>query len=144
MRRTRLFAALAIPALAVSFGGHAADIVLKDGWAQVVAGRKAAIHAYVTVANEGGMAMLVGAGSDIAGAAVIHSDTDGRPGGATRVVDRMMIAGGADIVFEPGEYIVVLKELRGAPKEGDRFTLRLFFADGTVAETGVVIASDGA
>ena len=135
--------AFAAAALASSAAG-AADVAVKDPWARVESARRGSVIVHFTLENRGGMAMLVGAQSDLGGAAAIRSDTDGRPGGATRVVDRMMIAPGAEIAFAPGDYSVVLTELPRLPREGDRFILRLTFADGAVVETEVAIAGGGA
>lgn len=139
----RAVAAFAAWALAAS-PALAADVVLQDAWAEVPEGRAGEVVAYFTLVNRGRMTMLVGAESDLTDAVAILSDTDGRPGGPSRIVDRMMIAGDDEIVFEPGEYAVVLSRLRGRLAAGDRFTLRLAFADGTIVETEVVVAADGA
>lgn len=146
MRRSALAAAAAAALLAAAAPeSFAADVTLRDAWAQAREGRSGgAIVVGFTLVNRGGMAMLVGAESSAGATALIRSDTDGRPGGATRVVDRMMIGPGAEIEFRPGEYIVVLTDLRGAPREGDRLVLRLAFADGTVAEAEIVLAAGGA
>lgn len=142
MSRIRAFAFAA--AFAASAAAHAADVTLTDPWTRTDPARPGVLAVYFTVENRGGVAMLVGAESDLGGVAVIRSDTDGRPGGASRPVDRMMIAPGAEIAFAPGEYAVVLTDLPRPPRDGDRFVLRLLFADGAVAATEVVVAGGGA
>lgn len=144
MSRIRAFAFAAAFAASASVAAHAADVALTDPWTRTDPARPGALAVYFTVENRGGVAMLVGAESDLGGVAVIRSDTDGRPGGASRPVDRMMIAPGAEIAFAPGEYAVVLTDLPRPPRDGDRFVLRLLFADGAVAETEVVVAGGGA
>ena len=142
MNRIRAFALAAV--FAASAAAHAAEVALTDPWTRADPARPGALAVYFTVENRGGVAMLVGAESDLGGVAAIRSDTDGRPGGASRVVDRMMIAPGAEIAFAPGEYAVVLTDLPRPPRDGDRFALRLLFADGAVAEIEVVVAGEGA
>lgn len=142
MNRIRALALAAV--FAASAAAHAAEVALTDPWTRADPARPGALAVYFTVENRGGVAMLVGAESDLGGVAAIRSDTDGRPGGASRVVDRMMIAPGAEIAFAPGEYAVVLTDLPRPPRDGDRFALRLLFADGAVAEIEVVVAGDGA
>lgn len=136
--------ALALAAVFAAAAAHAAEMALTDPWTRADPARPGALAVYFTVENRGGVAMLVGAESDLGGVAAIRSDTDGRPGGASRIVDRMMIAPGAEIAFAPGEYAVVLTDLPRPPRDGDRFALRLLFADGAVAEIEVVVAGDGA
>lgn len=144
-RKTIRGAAAALAAaLSAATAAQAADIALKDPWARIHPTRVGEVVAYFTLENRGGMAMLVGADSGFAAVTAIRSDTDGRPGGATRVVDRMMIVGGAELAFKPGEYMVVLSRPHRPPREGDRFTLSLSFADGTKVETEVTISADGA
>ncbi len=144
MRRIRICAA-ALAAFLASAAASAADVAVRDGWARVDPGRRGgAVLVYFTLENRGGMAMLVGAETDLGGVAAIRSDTDGRPGGATRIVDRMMIGPGAEIAFAPGEYAVAVTELPALPREGDSFSLRLAFADGSVAEAMIVVGGGGA
>ena len=140
MKRLLAFVAASLAAAAA----HAADVAVTDPWTQMDSRRPGSLAVYFTVENRGGMAMLVGAESDLGGVAAVRSDTDGSPGGASRVVDRMMIAPGAEIAFAPGEYAVVLTDLPRPPQEGDRFFLRLLFAGGAVVETEIVVAGDGA
>lgn len=142
MNRIRAFALAAV--FAASAAAHAAEVALTDPWTRADPARPGVLAVYFTVENRGGVAMLVGAESDLGGVAAIRSDTDGRPGGASRTVDRMMIAPGAEIAFAPGEYAVVLTDLPRPPRDGDRFALRLLFADGAVAEIEVVVAGEGA
>lgn len=145
MRRLACAAAAAALLAVAAAESRAADVTLRGAWAEPREGRGAgAVVVGFTLVNRGGMAMLVGAESSVGATALIRSDTDGRPGGATRVVDRMMVAPGAEIEFHPGEYTVVVTDLRGTPREGDRLTVRLFFADGTTVETELVLAASGA
>lgn len=144
MRRIRICAA-ALAAFLASAAASAADVAVRDGWARVDPGRRGgAVLVYFTLENRGGMAMLVGAETDLGGVAAIRSDTDGRPGGATRIVDRMMIGPGAKIAFAPGEYAVAVTELPALPREGDSFSLRLTFADSAAAEAMIAVGGDGA
>lgn len=145
MRRLACAAAAAALLAVAAAESRAADVTLRGAWAEPREGRGGgAVVVGFTLVNRGGMAMLVGADSSVGATTLIRSDTDGRPGGATRVVDRMMVAPGAEIEFRPGEYTVVVTDLRGTPRAGDRLTVRLFFADGTVAEAELVLASGGA
>ncbi len=137
-------AALWAGALLTAPALQAADIELKDAWARVHPDRDRQVAAYVTVVNKGPMTFLVAAESDMGGLTEIHSDTDGRPGGATRIVSHMMIAGGTELVFKPGDYAVMMTRLPRSARVGDRLLLRLIFADGTVAETEIEITGGGA
>lgn len=137
--------AAALVALLASTAASAADVAVRDGWARVDPGRRGgAVLVYFTLENRGGMAMLVGAETDLGGVAAIRSDTDGRPGGAARIVDRMMIGPGAEIAFAPGEYAVAVTELPALPREGESFSLRLTFADGGAVEAMIAVGGDGA
>ncbi len=113
----------------------AADIEVRDAWAQPVAPGVDAVEVYFTLINQGRMTFVVGVEADI-GTAQFCTASDGRCG----QIDRMMLAGGDTFIFNRHDIYVQVSGLGRSPSAGDTVSVAILFADDTSATVTALVA----
>jgi len=120
-----LLAAVAAPA-------HSDSLQLHDAYLREPPPGQTTAAIYLSLHNEGAeQRVLSGARVDAATSAAIHEHrhVDGMM--QMRQVDRVAVAPGASLRFEPGGYHLMVFGLAERPRGGDMLGFCLLFADGT-------------
>lgn len=111
----------------------AADIEIRDAWAQTVRSEEASVDVYFELVNNGRMVFLVGVESGHAGMARLCTR-----GAGCGAIDRLMLAGRDSFSFDRSDMYIRLTDIGAGA--GDTVTVRLVFADGTKVSIDAVIA----
>lgn len=107
----------------------AGDLVISQAWSRATPGGAKVAGGYVTIENKGATAdKLVGVSADIAGKAEIHEMAMDNGVMKMRPLDKgLTIDPGKTVKFAPGGYHLMLEELKGPLKQGDKVPLTLEF-----------------
>jgi periplasmic copper chaperone A len=101
----------------------AGSIVVQGTWASAAGPRSALV--YFLVSNPSGRPdVLRGASSKVGGRAILEKATSA---GSMQPVDRVTVAAGGQVAFQPGSYQVALVGLDRAPRSGTVVRLELDF-----------------
>ena len=107
----------------------AGDLVISQAWSRATPGGAKVAGAYLTIENKGSTAdRLVSGSADVAGHVEIHEMT--MEGGVMKMhaLDKgLAIEPGKTVKLAPGGYHVMLEELKGPLKQGDKVPVTLQF-----------------
>ncbi len=127
-------------ALAASAGAPKAGIQVTAAWSRALPPVSQTGAAYLTLSNPGDAPVaLVAARSEIAERVEIHTHL--MDGGVMRMrpVDRVEVAPGGQVVFEPGGLHLMLMGLREALVAGNTFQVELEFDNGDSVDAVVSV-----
>jgi len=107
----------------------AGDLVISQAWSRATPGGAKVAGGYVTIENKGAAAdKLLGVSADIAGKAEIHEMAMDNGVMKMRPLDKgLAIDPGKTVKFAPGGYHLMLEELKGPLKQGDKVPVTLEF-----------------
>ena len=122
----------------ISFGGMAfavaediktGDLVISQAWSRATPGGAKVAGGYLTIENKGTVAdRLIGGSADIAGKFEIHEMAMDSGVMKMRALDKgLTIDPGKTVKFAPGGYHLMLEDLKGALKQGDKVPVTLQF-----------------
>jgi copper(I)-binding protein len=120
-------------------------ITVANPWARATpGGAKVGVAFFEMKAAPGPGDKLVSAKSPVAGNVEIHNHI--MEGGVAKMrrVDGIAVSGGASVALKPGGYHLMLMDLKGPLKEGDRFKLTLGFEKAGEIEVEGNVLSIGA
>ncbi|MGY3035678.1 copper(I)-binding protein [Bradyrhizobium sp. USDA 4354] len=126
---------LAALALAISAAPAAAadvkagDLMISQAWSRATPGGAKVAGGYLTIENKGTAAdRLVSVSADIAGKAEIHEMAVDNGVMKMRPLEKgLVIDPGKTVKFAPGGYHLMLQELKGPFKQGDKVPVTLQF-----------------
>jgi copper(I)-binding protein len=121
---TGLFAA---PALAQEV--KAGDLVITQAWSRATPGGAKIGSGYLTIENTGSVPdRLIGGSGDVAGKVEVHEMTMNNGVMKMRSLDKgLTIEPGKTVKLAPGGYHLMLLDLKGPLKQGDKLPLTLEF-----------------
>ena len=120
------------------------DIIIADGWARATAEGSPMGAAYFSLSNTGDCtAVLLSASTDIAGVASLHETRNTGTMSSMEAIERLDIAAGETVAFEPGGKHVMLGRLEKQLVAGESFTLTLTFEGINTIETEIAIVEPG-
>ncbi|UCF51227.1 MAG: copper chaperone PCu(A)C, partial [Bradyrhizobium sp.] len=107
----------------------AGDLVISQAWSRATPGGAKVAGGYLTIENKGAAAdKLVGVSADIAGKAEVHEMAMDNGVMKMRPLDKgLVIDPGKTLKLAPGGYHLMLQELKGAFKQGDKVPVTLQF-----------------
>lgn len=107
----------------------AGDLVISQAWSRATPGGAKVAGGYLTIENKGTTAdRLVGGSADIAGKFEIHEMAVENGVMKMRALDKgIAIEPGKTVKFAPGGYHLMLQDLKGALKQGDKVPVTLQF-----------------
>ncbi len=122
-----LAALLAAPAGAQD--GKAGDIVVTQGWSRATPGGAKIAGGYLTIENKGTAAdRLIGAAVEVAGKVEVHEMSMNNGVMTMRALDKgLAIEPGKTVKFAPGGYHLMMMDLKGPLKQGDKVPVTLEF-----------------
>jgi copper(I)-binding protein len=122
-----LLALLSAPAHAQEI--KAGDLVITQPWSRATPGGAKIAGGYLTIENKGTTPdRLVSAAGDIAGKVEIHEMAMNNGVMTMRPLDKgLVIEAGKTVKLAPGGYHVMLMDLKGPLKEGDKVPMTLQF-----------------
>lgn len=120
-------ALFAAPALADEV--KAGDLLISQAWSRATPGGAKVAGGYLTIENKGTTAdRLVSVSADIAGKSEIHEMAMDNGVMKMRPLDKgLAIEPGKTVKFAPGGYHLMLQDLKGAFKQGDKVPVTLQF-----------------
>jgi len=115
--------------LAVADEVKAGDLVITQCWARATPGGAKVGGAYMTITNKGSAVdRLTGGSADIAGKVEIHEMTTVNGVMKMRPLEKgLAIDPGKTVKLAPGGYHVMLEDLKGPLKQGDKVPVTLDF-----------------
>lgn len=116
----------------------AGDLVISQAWSRATPGGAKVAGGYLTIENKGTAPdKLIGGSADIAGKFEIHEMAMDNGVMKMRPLDKgLAIEPGKTVKFAPGSYHLMLEELKGPLKQGDKVPVTLQFEKaGKVAVT---------
>src|SRR6476620_8210001 len=115
------------PALAQEV--KAGDLVISQAWSRATPGGAKVAGGYLTIENKGTAAdKLVSVAADIAGKAEVHEMAMDNGVMKMRMLDKgLVIDPGKTVKLAPGGYHLMLQELKGPFKQGDKVPVTLQF-----------------
>jgi copper(I)-binding protein len=125
--------AVAFAALLVTPAGaqdvKAGDLVIKQAWSRATPGGAKIAGGYLTIANKGAAAdRLIGGSADVAGKLEIHEMTMNNGVMTMRPLAKgLVIEPGNTAKLAPGGYHLMLMDLKGPLKQGDKLPVTLEF-----------------
>jgi hypothetical protein len=122
----------------------AEPIELSLAWARASPGAAKNGVAYLTVTNHGADTAIVGAETGAADHASLHTHIMDGDIMRMRPVDRIPVANGETVTFEPGGLHIMLMKLGKPLSEGDTFALTLILEDKSAHTVDVAVGSVGA
>ncbi|MGY3358589.1 copper(I)-binding protein [Bradyrhizobium sp. GM0.4] len=129
--RTLLAISLLLTACAVAQAEDikAGDLVISQPWSRATPGGAKVAGGYLTIENKGTVAdKLVSVSADIAGKAEVHEMAMENGVMKMRLLDKgLVIDPGKTVKFAPGGYHLMLQELKGPFKQGDKVPVTLQF-----------------
>ena len=107
----------------------AGDLVISQAWSRATPGGAKVAGGYLTIENKGAAAdRLVSVSADIAGKAEVHEMAVDNGVMKMRQLDKgLVIEPGKTVKFAPGGYHLMLQELKGPFKQGDKVPVTLQF-----------------
>ena len=138
---------MGLPAASVAQdAARAPQIAVEQPWARASIGTSRPGGAYLTLRNEGGVAVsLTGLRADISAMASIHeTQTNGDGVSSMAPAGDIEIPVGGAVALEPGGYHAMLMKLQSPLVEGETFPMTLLFSDGTELEVTVPVLGVGA
>jgi periplasmic copper chaperone A len=107
----------------------AGDLVISQAWSRATPGGAKVAGGYLTIENKGTAAdKLVSVSADIAGKAEVHEMAMDNGVMKMRLLDKgLVIDPGKTVKFAPGGYHLMLQELKGPFKQGDKVPVTLQF-----------------
>ena len=107
----------------------AGDLVISQAWSRATPGGAKVAGGYLTIENKGTVAdRLVSVSADIAGKAEVHEMAVDNGVMKMRQLDKgLLIEPGKTVKFAPGGYHLMLQELKGPFKQGDKVPVTLQF-----------------
>lgn len=125
-------AALAVTALAAPANAEdvkAGDLVISQAWSRATPGGAKVAGGYLTIENKGTAPdRLIGGTADIAGKVEIHVMSMDKGVMKMHALDKgLAIEPGKTVKLAPGGYHVMLEELKGPLKQGDKVPVALQF-----------------
>lgn len=122
------FAALLV-APAGAQDGKAGDLVISQAWSRATPGGAKVAGGYFTIENKGAAAdRLIGGSADVAGKFEVHEMAMNNGVMTMRALDKgLAIDPGKTVKFAPGGYHLMLMDLKGALKQGDKVPVTLEF-----------------
>lgn len=122
-----LFALFAAPANAQEV--KAGDLVITQPWSRATPGGAKVAGGYLTIENKGSAPdRLVGGSADIAGKFEVHEMAMNNGVMTMRPLDKgLVIEPGKTVKLAPGGYHMMLMDLKGPLKQGDKVPLTLQF-----------------
>ncbi|WFU37796.1 copper chaperone PCu(A)C [Bradyrhizobium sp. CB82] len=140
---SRIFALAALSALAFAAPGRAddvkaGDLVITQAWSRATPGGAKVAGGYLTIENKGSAAdKLVAVSADIAGKVEVHEMAMDNGVMKMRPIDKgLAIEPGKTVKLAPGGNHLMMQELKGPLKQGDKVPVTLEFEKaGKVAVT---------
>lgn len=107
----------------------AGDLVISQAWSRATPGGAKVAGGYLNIANKGAAAdRLVGGSADVAGKFEIHEMSMNNGVMTMRPLDKgLVIEPGKTVKLAPGGYHLMLMDLKGALKQGDKVPVTLEF-----------------
>jgi hypothetical protein len=107
----------------------AGDLVISQAWSRATPGGAKVAGGYLTIENKGTAAdRLVSVSADIAGKTEVHEMAMDNGVMKMRPLDKgLAIDPGKTVKFAPGGYHLMLQDLKGAFKQGDKVPVTLQF-----------------
>jgi copper(I)-binding protein len=107
----------------------AGDLVISQAWSRATPGGAKVAGGFLTIENKGTTAdRLVGVSADIAGKADVHEMATDNGVMKMRALDKgLVIDPGKTVKLAPGGYHLMLQELKGPLKQGDKVPVTLQF-----------------
>lgn len=132
LSRTAALAAFSVVLLAVPASADdvkAGDLVISQAWSRATPGGAKVAGGYLTIENKGSAPdKFIGGSADIAGKLEIHEMAVENGVMKMRPLDKgLTIDPGKTVKFAPGGYHVMLEELKGPLKQGDKVPVTLQF-----------------
>ncbi len=119
------------------------DLTISDPWSRALPPNAPAGAAYFTVTNQGqAQDRLVGAASDIAGKAELHTHVKSGEMMRMQKADAVDIPAGGEVTFAPGGNHVMLIGLKRPLKDGEQFPLTLEFEKAGKVRVEVPVRAD--
>lgn len=119
------------------------DLTISDPWSRALPPNAPAGAAYFTVTNQGqAQDRLVGAASDVAGKAELHTHVKSGEMMRMQKVDAVDIPAGGEATFAPGGNHVMLIGLKRPLKDGEQFPLTLEFEKAGKVRVEVPVRAD--
>ncbi len=108
---------------------RAGDLVISQPWSRATPGGAKVAGGYLTIENKGAAAdRLIGGSADIAGKFEIHEMAMDNGVMKMRALDKgIAIDAGKTVKFAPGGYHLMLEDLKGPLKQGDKVPVTLQF-----------------
>ena len=128
-----LSCAVAFAALLVAPAGaqdvKAGDLVITQAWSRATPGGAKIAGGYLTIENKGAAAdRLIGGSADVAGKLEVHEMTMNNGVMTMRPLDKgLVIEPGKTVKLAPGGYHLMLMDLKGPLKQGDKLPVTLEF-----------------
>jgi copper(I)-binding protein len=118
---------LAAPAQAEEV--RAGDLVITQAWSRATPGGATIGGGYLTIENEGSLAdRLLGGSADVAGKVQVHEMSMNNGVMTMRQLDKgLAIEPGKTVKLAPGGYHLMLLDLKGPLKQGDKLPVTLEF-----------------
>ena len=140
---SRILALAALSALAFAAPGRAddvkaGDLVITQAWSRATPGGAKVAGGYLTIENKGSAPdKLVGVSAEIAGKIEVHEMATDNGVMKMRPIDKgLVIEPGKTVKLAPGGYHLMMQELKGSLKQGDKVPVTLQFEKaGKVAVT---------
>ena len=122
------FAALLVPPAGAQ-DAKAGDLVVTQAWSRATPGGAKVAGGYFTIVNKGATAdRLIGGSADVAGKFEIHEMAMNNGVMTMRALDKgLAIEPGKTVKFAPGGYHLMLMDLKGPLKQGDKLPVTLEF-----------------
>lgn len=119
------------------------DLTISDPWSRALPPNAPAGAAYFTVTNQGqAQDRLVGAASDVAGKAELHTHVKSGEMMRMQKVDAVDIPASGEAIFAPGGNHVMLIGLKRPLKDGEQFPLTLEFEKAGKVQVEVPVRAD--
>lgn len=130
---------------AVSHEYKAGTVTVSHPWARATPpGAKVGAAYFVAEASKAGGDTLIGAKADVAGRVELHTHIEEKGVAKMRQVEKVDVAAGKSLVFQPSGYHVMLMDLKAPLKEGDILPLTLVFAKAGEIKVEATIEKIGA
>jgi copper(I)-binding protein len=131
---SRIFALAALSAVVIAAPVRAEDIkagdlVITQAWSRATPSGAKVAGGFLTIENKGSAPdKLIGVSADIAGKAEVHEMTSDNGVMKMRPLDKgLVIEPGKTVKLAPGGYHLMLQDLKGAFKEGEKVPVTLEF-----------------
>lgn len=144
LKKTLLLAALLAPTLFANAHEYdAGELHIEHPWSRAMPPTAPTAAAYFVVHNQGDEAdTLISATSAHAGKVELHEHVHADGLMKMQQVQNVEVPAGGEVRFEPMGYHVMMFDLQGQAKDGERFPLTLNFEKGGSVEVEVAVQSD--